>query len=156
MLSKIKYIFPLLLAISFISLSSCSDDDDDETPTPTPIPTPTTLIRANLSIDPATVVEGESATITLTLDRANDTESNLTFGFSFGGDVDPLSDLLSLASTELIIPIGETETTLEITTVDDDEAEETESFTLDISTGIPSGATAGETPSITLMITDND
>ena len=80
----------------------------------------------------------------------------MVFDFSFGGTVDPLSDLLSLASTQLIVANGDTETSLMVVSIDDTEAEMDETFTLDISDGIPSGAVAGTTTNITLTITDND
>ena len=80
----------------------------------------------------------------------------MVFDFSFGGTVDPESDVLSLVSTQLTIASGATETSLMVDSIDDTEAEMDETFTLDISDGIPSGAVAGTTTNITLTITDND
>lgn len=154
MILKTKNVFALIATAAIMFSYSCSSDDSDD---PQEEETSDgTLFRANLSINSSTIEEGESAVITLALDQVNNTGSSLVFDFTFGGTADPLSDLLSLASTELTIPNGETETTLEVTSIDDDIAEETETFTLDIGSGIPDGATAGTTTSITLNISDND
>ena len=142
----------ILLLTAIFTLFSCSDDDsvpEDE------VVGGGALLRANLSVAPATIIEGESSVITLTLDAPNDTGASLIFDFSFGGTADPLSDLLSLASTQLIVANGDTETSLMVDSIDDTEAEVDETFTLDIS-GFPSGAVAGTTTNITLTITDND
>ena len=142
----------ILLLTAIFTLFSCSDDDsapEDE------VVGGGALLRANLSVEPATIIEGESSVITLTLDAPNDTGASLIFDFSFGGTADPLSDLLSLASTQLIVANGDTETSLMVDSIDDTEAEVDETFTLDIS-GFPSGAVAGTTTNITLTITDND
>ena len=143
----------ILLLTAIFTLFSCSDDDsapEDE------VVGGGALLRADLSVAPATIVEGESAVITLTLDAPNNTGANLVFDFSFGGTVDPESDVLSLVSTQLTIASGATETSLMVDSIDDTEAEMDETFTLDISDGIPSGAVAGTTTNITLTITDND
>lgn len=150
-----KYIgLASMLFIASIILVSCSSDGDDDSIPESP--GDGRLFRANLSVAPATIVEGENAIITLTLDAVNDTGSNLVFDFTFGGTVDPESDLLSLVSTQLTIANGSNETTLQIESIDDDEAEVDETFTLDISDGIPDGAVAGTTTNITLTVTDND
>ena len=143
----------ILLLTAIFTFFSCSDDDsapEDE------VVGGGALLRADLSVAPATIVEGESAVITLTLDAPNNTGANLVFDFSFGGTVDPESDVLSLVSTQLTIASGATETSLMVDSIDDTEAEMDETFTLDISDGIPSGAVAGTTTNITLTITDND
>ena len=148
-----------LFMSAIVLLSSCSTDSDDgdiDSIVTPPEDNDVVLLRANLSVDPGTITEGENAIITLTLDAPNNTGSSLVFDFSFGGTIDPQSDVLSLANASLIIPDGATETTLEIESLDDDAVEDTETFTLDISDGIPSGATAGTTTNITLNITDND
>ena len=148
-----------LFMSAIVLLSSCSTDSDDgdiDSIVTPPEDNDVVLLRANLSVDPGTITEGENAIITLTLDTPNNTGSSLVFDFSFGGTIDPQSDVLSLANASLIIPDGATETTLEIESLDDDAVEDTETFTLDISDGIPSGATAGTTTNITLNITDND
>ena len=141
----------ILLLTAIFTFFSCSDDDS----APEEEMQSGALLRANLSVEPATIIEGESSVITLTLDAPNDTGASLIFDFSFGGTADPLSDLLSLASTQLIVANGDTETSLMVDSIDDTEAEVDETFTLDIS-GFPSGAVAGTTTNITLTITDND
>ncbi len=146
-----------MLFIAAMILSSCSSDSDDDSGTiPPPNGGGTTLLRADLSVEPGTITEGENAIVTLTLDAPNNTGSDLVFDFTFGGTIDPESDVLSLVSTELVIANGATEVTLEIVSIDDMETEDTETFTLNISDGIPSGATAGTTTDITLNIMDND
>ncbi len=142
----------ILLLTAIFTFFSCSDDDS----APEEEMQSGALLRADLSVAPATIVEGESAVITLTLDAPNNTGANLVFDFSFGGTVDPESDVLSLVSTQLTIASGATETSLMVDSIDDTEAEMDETFTLDISDGIPSGAVAGTTTNITLTITDND
>lgn len=149
---KRKNTVPAIIAIVIMSLCSCSSNDDEDTSDEIPN---NRLLRANLSVTPGTIMEGESATITLMLDETNTTGSNLVFDFNFAGTIDPQSDVLSLASTTLVIPDGSTETSLEITSVDDDEMEDTETFTLDI-TGFPDAAVAGTSTNIVLSITDND
>lgn len=112
-------------------------------------------VRVNLTIDSETIEEGESATIMLSLDSPNITGGNLVFPFILGGTVDPSSDVVSLVSTNLTINPGDSETTLVLITIDDDDVEENEIFTLALGE-LPNSITEGTSTEVALRITDND
>lgn len=138
---------------TLIFLTACSSDSgDDTTDDQVGGSNPFT---ASLGLSPSSVEEGGTATVTLSLDRPNDTGGTLTANFSFGGTVDPMMDVVSMVNASISILNGATEATFDITTLDDDVTEDDESLNVEFSS-LPNGVEAGNNASVTLTVTDND
>ncbi|MEK6154267.1 hypothetical protein WIW50_13430 [Flavobacteriaceae bacterium 3-367] len=149
-LKKMSLAASFCAAIFLIACSSDSSDDttDDQVGSSNPF-------TASLGLSPSSVEEGGTATVTLRLDRPNDTGGVLTANFSFGGTVDPMMDVVSMVNASISILNGATEATFDITTLDDDVAEGDETLNVEFSS-LPNGVEAGNNASVTLTVTDND
>ena len=121
-------------------------------------PTATVTITDNdpvpqVSVADATVTEGGTAQVTVSLDHPSSTDITVWWQASDGtagsGDHSGPS-----AKTKVTFKAGETSKTIEIGTTDDAIREGDETFTVTLSD--PTGATLGTDPTATVTITDND
>lgn len=136
-----KHVYILILALGCLSLS-CSDDNGTNPVQPTP---------PEITINDHTVVEGTTALISVTLNKA--ATSNVIFQFTTanisavaGSDYTEAvgTDTIGAGSDEVFILVG---------TTDDGEVEDTETFSV-VLTSV-SGATVARSLA-TCTITDND
>ncbi len=106
-----------------------------------------------VSVADATVTEGGTARVVITLDRASANDVTVRWsvadGTAGGGDHGGPS-----APQEVTFRAGETEKVVEVATVQDEVREGDESFTVTLSD--PAGATLGQDASATVTITDDD
>ncbi len=131
---------------------------DPEGATLGPDPTAKVVIRdvdpiPEVSVADATVTEGETARVTIRLDRPSAQDVtvrwSVTDGTAGNGDHSGPS-----ASQAITFTAGETEKTVEVATVQDEIREGDETFTVMLSD--PSGATLGRNSSATVTIEDDD
>ncbi len=106
-----------------------------------------------VSVADATVTEGGTAQVVISLDRASTQDVTVRWsvadGTAGGGDHGGPS-----APQEVTFKAGETEKTVEVATVQDEVHEGDETFTVTLSD--PTGATLGQDASATVTITDDD
>lgn len=105
----------------------------------------------------ATTVEGQPATLTLTLSAAAPTGgAQFTVSPGYGGDATAAADDVGSVTSPVTVPAGDTTLTITIPTVDDAVDEDDETFTVTVAGGdgwTESGAGSG---TVTVTITDND
>ncbi|MDE0335549.1 MAG: M10 family metallopeptidase C-terminal domain-containing protein, partial [Defluviicoccus sp.] len=106
-----------------------------------------------VSVAGATVAEGGTAQVTVSLDRASSKDVTVYYSTSDGtagsGDYSGQT-----TKQKIVFKAGETSKVVAIKTVDDTVHEGSETFTVTLSD--PSGATLGADPTATVTVTDND
>ncbi|MFN3628722.1 MAG: ExeM/NucH family extracellular endonuclease, partial [Casimicrobiaceae bacterium] len=109
---------------------------------------------ATVSVEPATVVEGAAATVTVRLSRAIARDALITWSASVaGGDTASAADL-SLGTGSLTIPAGQTTGTIAIATTQDALIEGAETFTATLTSASNGLSLATRTAQV--MIIDDD
>ena len=133
------------------------DDQSPTTPTPTPTPEPTD--PSTYSVSPfAMVVEGGSATLTITLSEAAPADG-VAFTVTPGYDGDATAEAADVGSiaTPVIVPTGDTALAITVPTVSDDVDEGVETFTVIIATAATGWVKAGDGGDTAVVtIVDND
>ncbi len=120
-------------------------EDDDEIP-----------VQVSLSASPGEVEEGKPVTITVTMTGPRNTDVIIPLSYTSGGD-DPAEeeDYTKLAS--ITIPRGELTASGDLATIDDETAENDETFTVAIDADqLPDRVEAGSDVSAEITILDND
>ena len=138
------------------TISTASLPDGVSLGTATATATITDADTATLAFDPAavSVMEGGTASFTVRLDRAAD--SDVTFTWQTAHDTAGSSDYTVQAATSVTITAGDTAATLEVETATDTVVEGDETFTATIgATSLPAGVSLG-TATATATITDDD
>ena len=105
----------------------------------------------------ATTVEGQPATLTLTLSAAAPTGgAQFTVSPGYGGDATAAADDVGSVTSPVTVPTGDTTLTITIPTVDDAVDEDDETFTVTVAGGDGWTETGAGSGTVTVTITDND
>ena len=118
-----------------------TDDDDGNLPT------------VQFSSSESTITEGETARITVSMDRTSGQPVSVPFSL-YGGSTADSDDWSNLTATPLTFESGETSKDIVVETIDDAVSEIGEFARFDL--GSPAGANLGSAASHTLNIADND
>ncbi|MEM8894556.1 MAG: YHYH protein [Bacteroidota bacterium] len=137
----------LLSLFAFLFFLGCGEDED---------PTPESFSGSvSVILSPESVEEGGLSQMVFTLSETNTSDSVVAVGYTVGGSAseDDYTQLTGVA----IIPVGQSTTSVSITTIDDSEIEETETIAISIDQNTSSsGVSPGSPNSAQLTILDND
>ncbi len=111
-------------------------------------------VMVNLSAAPNPVDEGKSVTVTATLSEAHDIDVTIPLKLT-DDTAEKDEDYQAPPPTQITINAGETIGSYSILAVDDEIAEDDETFTVELGP-LPSGLANGEQSWVTVMITDDD
>ena len=124
----ISVLLPILLISSFIAPADTADSVSATLTFPS-------FTEAPVTIDDVTVPEGDLAVFTISLGSTS--EEDITINYTTAEDVGGINpattgDDYSPVSGSVTVPAGETEVTVTVPTIDDDEKEDTETFLLNL------------------------
>ncbi len=134
---------------------TATDVDGDVTDPPLRFPLTVFSTPLQVTLEDAAATEGDPVRFAVKLSRASVEPLTLTWTTGTAGSATPDEDYRAEAAGALTVPVGETEATLVVPTLDDRQVEPAETFT--VSAALPASSPGSLTrPEATGTITDDD